>query len=61
MTLAEKLYNTNPEVFAAVLAVAVAYQSLWRLVDQHPADRVFVKDMLSYTHAANVIPRMERL
>jgi len=61
MTLSEKLYNTNPEVFAAVLAVAMAYQSLWRLVDENPNDRIFVKDWLSYTHAANVIPRMERL
>jgi len=61
MTLSERLYHTDPAVFEAVLAVAAAYSTLWRLVDQHPNDRVFVKDMLSYTHAANVIPRMEKL
>jgi hypothetical protein len=61
MTLTEKLSTTNPSTYSAVLAVAAAYERLWSEVQAHPGDRLFVSDMLSYLHAASVLPQMRKL
>jgi hypothetical protein len=61
MTLSQHLEGTNPEVFTAILAVGMAYDTLWVKLASNPADAIFVSDMLSYFHAASVLPHMGKL
>jgi hypothetical protein len=56
-----QLETTDPDIFAAVLAVATAYERLWQEIRIHPSDKHFVSGMLGYIHAANVLPQLENL
>ena len=61
MTLTEKLHSTKPETFSAIIQLANAYEKIWAMVALNPDDALLVSDLLSYFHAASVIPRLEKL